>query len=179
MSKYRASYRPETTELLFAISSVSVHSAPFLLSGGRGRGQTGLPRRHGLLRSKRGSTLAAALALAFLIFAVTTASLLRVASSHAQITLRHHQASALYLAEAGIAQAAARLAVNPAYSGETGTRLSTGAFDVSVRPAGGRYLVTSIGYAASPLNKKPKKTVQAVLRVGGGSIVVTDWKEDL
>ena len=51
---------------------------------------------------KRGSTLAAVLALAFLVTAVTTISLARIACSWSQISSRHRQAKALFLAEAGV-----------------------------------------------------------------------------
>lgn len=132
----------------------------------------------GILASKRGSTLALALGLTFLIFVITTASLVRVASSYTQVTTRHNQTSALYLAEAGIAKAAAQLAEDSAYSGEKGTQLPTGTFDVTVQPQGGSYVVTATGHANSALRNKPKKTVRATVVPAGGSARISNWRED-
>lgn len=132
---------------------------------------------HGL-RNNRGSTLAAALALAFLIFAVTTISLARVASIYAEANARHNQASALFLSEAGIRQAAHRLTQNPSYTGEKGTRLPTGYFDVSVAQGQGSYVVTSTGYADSAFKRHPRKTVRASVSVSGRSFRVSDWREN-
>ena len=132
---------------------------------------------------QRGSTLAAALALVFLIFAVTTILLARVASIYSESGVRRSQTSALFLAEAGIQKAAHRLTQNPTYTGEKATRLPTGAFDVSVTRSGAGYAVTSTGYADSPLRRHPKRTVRATVRIlslskGGRSFRIADWREN-
>jgi uncharacterized protein YraI len=127
---------------------------------------------------RRGSTLAAALALAFLVFVITTVSLARVAATIARVNLRHQQANALFLAEAGVRKAAHELMANRAYTGERGTRLPTGSFDVSVSKAGGGYTVTSTGRAASPFPHKARTTVRAVVTIiGAGSFRISDWRE--
>lgn len=127
----------------------------------------------------RGSTLAVALALAFLIFGITSICLSRVAASYAQIAGKHDRASALYLAEAGVQNAARQLSADQGYTGETGSRLPTGTFDVKVTKSGAGYVITSTGYADSPFKKKPRKTVQAtVLISGSGSFSISDWRED-
>lgn len=123
--------------------------------------------------------MAAALALAFLIFAVTTISLARVASIYAEASARHNQASALFLAEAGIRQAAHSLAKNPSYSGEKGTRLTTGYFDVSAARGPAGYVVTSTGYADSPFRAHPRKTVRATVSISGSSFRISDWRDNL
>jgi len=126
----------------------------------------------------RGSTLAAALALAFLIFAVTTISVGRVAGGYRQVTMRHNQTTALFLAEAGVQSAGAHLLANRAYSGEQGTRLETGSFDTSVTPGDGGYVVRSTGHADSALGAKPRTTVQATIRLSGRSFRVVNWREN-
>lgn len=131
-----------------------------------------------LLRSRRGSTLAAALALVFLIFAVTTISLARVASIYAEANARHNQASALFLADAGLHKAAHRLAQDSSYAGEKGTRLPTGYFDVRMTHGSGGFIVTSTGYADSPFKRHPRKTVRATVTVAGRSFAISDWREN-
>ena len=127
----------------------------------------------------RGGTLAAALALAFLIFVITTASLVRVASSATQVRLRHTQATALFLAEAGIQKAARSLLADNSYTGETGAKLPTGTFDTRVARSEADYVVTSTGHANSPANRGSRKTVQATVRVQSAkSFRITDWRED-
>jgi len=129
--------------------------------------------------SQSGSVLVAALALAFLVFAITTASLMRVAALAAQVGIRHAQQSALLLAEAGIQKAAYQLVREPGYAGETGTRLPTGSFDVKVQRQGNRFLVTSTGRADSPFKNKPRKTLRASIRiVGPKGFQVLDWREN-
>lgn len=128
--------------------------------------------------NRRGSTLAAALALVFLIFAVTTIMLARVASIYSDAGARRGQTSALFLADAGIQKAAHRLARDPSYAGEKGTRLPTGSFDVSVTRGGAGYAVTSTGYAESPLKRHPKRTVRATVLVTGRSFRIADWREN-
>ena len=129
--------------------------------------------------SRSGTILVAALALAFLIFAVTTASLMRVASSAALVNIRHAQQSALFLAEAGIQKAAYRLMREPSYTGETGTRLPTGSFDVKVQRHGQRFLVTSTGRVDSPFKNKPRKTLRASIRImSPKGFQVLDWREN-
>ena len=130
-------------------------------------------------RTDRGSTLAAALALAFLMFAITTVCLVRVAASYSQMKMRHNQASALFLAEAGIQKAASRLLTDRSYTGEKGTRLPTGSFDVIVTRAGGGYVVTSTGYPDTPFKHKFHKTVRATIAItGAGAFRVSDWREN-
>lgn len=127
---------------------------------------------------RRGSTLAAALALAFLVTAITTISLARIACSWAQISSRHKQAKALFLAEAGVRKAGQLLTTDRSYTGESGTRLPTGTFDVTVRQAGGGYEVTSTGAADSAIKLGRKRTVQATIRLGGGeSFRIENWRE--
>ena len=128
--------------------------------------------------ARRGSTFVAAIALVFLIFAVTAVVLVRVATIYAQAAARHNSARALFLAEAGIQKAAHSLASNAAYTGERGTKLATGTFDVTVSRGGGGYVVTSTGHSNSPFRYKPKKTVRAVVRVSGGGSRISDWRED-
>lgn len=131
-----------------------------------------------VIGNKRGSTLSAALALVFLIFAITTISLARVAASYSNITRKHNLASALYLADAGLQEAAHRLTIDRDYRGETGTRLPTGTFDVKVESGSGGYIVTSTGRAATALKQHPKKTVRATVIVSGKSFRIADWRED-
>jgi Tfp pilus assembly protein PilX len=126
----------------------------------------------------RGSTLAAALALAFLIFAVTSICLARVASTYAEAGARHNQASALFLAEAGIRNAGHALVNNANYAGEKGTRLTTGCFDVSVTRGSGGYIVTSTGHVDSALKIHPRKTVRATISITGRSFRISDWREN-
>ncbi len=127
----------------------------------------------------RGGTLAAALALAFLIFVITTAALVRVASSATQVRLRHTQTTALFLAEAGIQKAARSLLADNSYTGETDVKLPTGTFDVHVARSGADYVVTSTGHATSPTNRGSRKTVRATVRVQSAkSFRITDWRED-
>ena len=131
-----------------------------------------------IIGNSRGSTLAAALGLVFLIFAITTISLGRVASTYAQMAEQHDLASALFLADAGLQNAAHRLTIDRAYSGEKGTRLPTGKFDVKVEPAAGGYVVTSTGHAGTALRRHPRKTVRAVVFVTGRSFRISDWREN-
>jgi hypothetical protein len=132
-----------------------------------------------MARSKRGSTLAAALALVFLIFLVTCASLARVASSWTQVGLRHRQSSALLLAEAGIQNAAHRLLRDEAYTGERSVALPTGTFNVSVDRSGSDYIVTSTGYVKSPIKSGLRKTIRATVIISGSdSFRIMNWKED-
>lgn len=127
---------------------------------------------------RRGSTLVAAVALVFLIMAVTTICLARIASIYAESGRQRGQTSALYLAEAGIQKAAHMLVGNPSYAGEKGTRLPTGSFDVQVARNGAGCAITSTGFADSPLAKHPKRTVRATVTVTRGSFRVTDWREN-
>lgn len=130
------------------------------------------------LRLRRGSALAASLALAFLIFAVATTSVLRIASSYTRITSRHLQTAALFAAEAGVRNAAARLAIDRSYSGEKDGVLPTGSFDVSVAREGDKFVVTSTGRSESA-RMSGRKTVRAVVRLAGdGSFRIGDWRED-
>ena len=126
----------------------------------------------------RGSTFVAAIALVFLIFAVTAVTLVRVASIYAQAAARHNSTRALFLAEAGIQKAAHRLASDAAYTGERGTKLATGTFDVTLSRGNGGYVVTSTGHSDSAFKLKPKKTVRAIVKVSGGSFGIADWRED-
>lgn len=129
--------------------------------------------------ANRGSTLAVALALAFLIFGITSICLSRVAASYAQIAGKQDRASALYLAEAGVQKAARRLLADRNYGGETGATLPTGAYYVKVTKSGADYVITSTGLADSPFKKKTRKTVQATVQVTGpGSFRIVDWRED-
>ena len=155
-----------------AVSSKRSARSPLVLS------RPGGPYRRASGAFGRGSTLVAALALVFLIMAVTTICLARIASIYAESGRQRGQTSALYLAEAGIQKAAHTLARNPSYAGEKGTRLPTGTFDVKVVRGGAGYAITSIGFADSPLAKHPKRTVRATLIVTGGSFRVTDWREN-
>ena len=131
-----------------------------------------------LSHGRRGGTLVAALTLVFLILAVTTICLARIASIYAENGRQRGGTAALYLAEAGIQKAAHALARNPSYAGEAGTRLPTGTFTVKVSRTGRTYDVTSTGFADSPLAKHPNRTVRATLIVTGGSFRVTDWREN-
>lgn len=133
---------------------------------------------HRVIANKRGSTLAAALGLAFLIFAVTTISLGRVAATYAHIAQQHNLASALYLADAGLQKAAHRLIIDKTYTGETGAQLPTGTFDVKVEPGRGGYVVTSTGHAAAAFKRHPRKTVRATVFVTGRSFRIADWREN-
>lgn len=127
----------------------------------------------------RGAVLVASLALAFLMAAMTTVVLMRSASLLGQASLRHKQASALFLAEAGVQKAAAEVLVDPKYSGERGTRLETGSFDVSVTREGRGFVITSTGFADSPFRRKPRQSVRAVvLPSGGGRFRIADWREN-
>lgn len=130
------------------------------------------------LCSGRGSTLAAALALAFLIFAVTAISMARVASIYAEATARRNQASALFLADAGIRKAAHSLVQDTSYTGEKATRLATGYFNVGVSREGGAYVATSTGYADSAFKRHPRKTVRASIAISGRSFHISDWREN-
>lgn len=141
------------------------------------RRETGDARR-AAVGCRRGSALAAALALAFLIFAVATTSLLRIASSYTRITSRHLQTAALFAAEAGVRNAAARLALDRSYSGGSGGALPTGSFDVSVARDGDAFVVTSTGRSVSA-RMSGRKTVRATVRLAGDrSFRIDDWRED-
>lgn len=129
-------------------------------------------------KGRRGSTLVAALALVFLILAVTTICLARIASIYAENGRQRGNTSALYLAEAGIQKAAHALARNPSYAGEVGTRLPTGSFAVKVARIGASYALTSTGVADSPLARHPTRTVRAILTLNGKSFRITDWREN-
>ncbi|MCX6345744.1 MAG: hypothetical protein NT018_11835 [Armatimonadetes bacterium] len=124
-----------------------------------------LCRREIFRRKNRGSTLAAALALVFLVFAITTVSLTRIACTSTQISMRHRQTTALFLAEAGIRKAGQQLSVNSKYSGETGTALPTGTFDIKVKAEANGYMVTSTGIAKSGIKTGQKRTVRALVNV--------------
>jgi hypothetical protein len=104
--------------------------------------------------------------------------LARVASIYSDAGARRGQTSAIFLADAGVQKAAHRLASDPSYVGEKGTRLPTGTFDVSVTHSGAGYAVTSTGYAESPLSRHPKRTVHATVMVTGRSFRITDWREN-
>lgn len=132
--------------------------------------------RRGL--GNRGGALAAAVALTFLLFAITLLSLARVAGSYTHVSLHHKQTTALFLAEAGIRKAALRLAQDATYAGEQGTRLPTGTFDVSVTPIDRVWVVTSTGCADTPFKTKPRKTVRATVTLAGGGFRIGDWRED-
>ena len=130
-------------------------------------------------RGDRGSTLAAALALAFLVFVITSACLIQVAASSAQIRVRHRQTSALFLAEAGIQKTAYHLLTDSSYSGERGAGLPGGRFDVTVTGKNGRFVVTSTGFADSPPTAGSKKTVRATVVIESTrSFRVADWREN-
>ena len=133
---------------------------------------------HRAIANNRGSTLAAAMGLAFLIFAITAIVLGRVAGSYAHTAQQHNLASALYLAEAGLQRAAHRLTIDKTYTGETGARLPTGTFDVKVEPGRGGYVVTSTGRAGTAPKLRPRKTVRATVLVSGRSFRITDWREN-
>lgn len=127
---------------------------------------------------RRGSTLAAVLALAFIVTAITTISLARIACSWSQISSRHRQAKALFLADAGVRKAGQMLLTDKTYAGEMGAKLPTGSFNIIVKPAGPAYEVTSTGIADSAIKLGRKRTVQAKIRlVGGQSFRVEDWRE--
>jgi Tfp pilus assembly protein PilX len=135
--------------------------------------------RHSFAREgNRGSVLVAALALVFLIVSITMVALMRGASLYAQAGLRHKQASALFLAEAGVQKAARELSRSKAYAGERGTRLATGSFDVAVAPSERGYEVTSTGHADSAFERKPRQTVRAVLVIRADSFRIADWREN-
>ena len=131
----------------------------------------------GVSGSRRGSTLAAALGLVFLIFAVTTIFLARVASTYSDVSGRRAMTSAVFLADAGIQKAAHRLLVDPSYPGEKGARLPTGSFDVSVSREGAGYSVTSTGRTDSALKSHPKRTVRAVVMLSSRSFRIVNWRE--
>lgn len=138
----------------------------------------GTPCLH-IKNRKSGSALVAALSLAFLIFAITTLSLAHVSSSFTQISMRHNQAKALFLAEAGIKKAGQQLLENKNYAGESGTRLATGSFDVIVAPNNGGYIVTSTGHADSPLKNGCRKRVRATIKIlNTESFRIANWRED-
>jgi hypothetical protein len=120
----------------------------------------------------------AALALVFLIFAVTSLYLGRIAGAYSQIIMRHGRTSALFLADAGVQKAAMRLLDDPDYSGEQGTKLATGRFDVKVTREGSAYIITSTGFADSPFKRKPKMTVQASVRLEGNGFRIMKWREN-
>jgi hypothetical protein len=127
----------------------------------------------------RGSVLVAALGLVFLIVGITTVSLMRAAALYTQAGLRHQQASALFLAEAGVQKAARELVRSEAYAGERGTRLDTGSFDVTVARTAQGFEVTSTGYAGSAFKRKPRQTVRAVVVPrGASSFRIVDWREN-
>lgn len=128
--------------------------------------------------ANRGSVLAAALALVFLIFSITSISLVRSATLFTQARTRHQQTVALFAAEAGIQKAAAELLANAGYSGEKGTQLATGSFDVAVRKAAQGYTVTSTGYAKSAFKQKPRMTVRARVVPSGEAFRILDWSEN-
>ncbi len=134
--------------------------------------------RSARIEGRRGSTLVAALALVFLILAVTTLCLARIASIYAESGRQRGRTTALYLAEAGLQKAAHALAHNPSYTGEDGARLPTGAFTVKVSRSGAAYGVTSTGFADSPLARHPRRTVRATVTIGVSSFRITDWRED-
>ncbi len=134
---------------------------------------------HRAIANRRGGTLTAALALVFLIFAVTVISLGRVAFIYTGIAHQHNMASALYLADAGLQKAALRLTSDHAYSGENGTRLPTGTFDVRVRRHGDGYIVTSTGHADSAMRRHgSKKTIRAMVVITGRFFRISDWREN-
>lgn len=131
------------------------------------------------IKSRRGSTLAAALALALLVFMITCASLARVAASWTQVGVRHRQSSALFLAEAGIQDAAHNLLKNKSYAGERGIIMPTGNFDTKIDQGDGGYIVTSTGHVKSPIKTSLRKTIQAKIVISGsGSFKIMDWRED-
>lgn len=138
-----------------------------------------LCRREIFRRKNRGSTLAAALALAFLVFAITTISLTRIACSWTQISMRHRQTTAFFLAEAGVRKAGQQLSMNGQYSGETSTALPTGTFDVLVKAEANGYMVTATGYAKSGIKTGRKRTVKALVNVvGRGSFRIKKWVDN-
>lgn len=119
------------------------------------------------------------MALVLLITLAVTASLAHVAATWAQISMRHKQTAALFLAEAGIQKAGQMLLEDRNYSGETSTRLTTGCFDVRVSSSVGGYVITSTGYADSAFKTGRKKTVQATIRLSGArSFRVVKWREN-
>lgn len=133
----------------------------------------------GMAKSSRGSALTAALALVFLIFLITCVSLARVAASWTQIGIRHRQSSALFLAEAGIHNAAHQLLKDRAYNGEKNVTMPTGTFDVTVDKTQEGFIVTSIGHVKSPINKSSRKTVQATIEIlDSDSFRITRWREN-
>ena len=149
------------------------------VSGGRHRPPAAAVSTTGALPlNRRGSTLAAALALVFLIFMIVSVSLTRIAASHAQMNMRHRQTSAQFIAEAGVQKAAHRLMADSAYSGERGTRLGDGGFDVSVSRLGGGFTITSTGYSGVAPANRSKKTIRARVEIDGGSFGVSDWREN-
>ncbi|MDO8589377.1 MAG: hypothetical protein Q7T82_20330 [Armatimonadota bacterium] len=128
---------------------------------------------------RKGSTLAAALALATLIFMIAIACLGRVAASYSQVSMRHGRTNALFLAEAGVQSAGQRLLADTAYAGEKNVSMPTGSFDVSVVRSGAGYSVTSKGRAKSPFKMKPTRTVRAMVTIAGGNrFRVSDWREN-
>jgi hypothetical protein len=119
-----------------------------------------------------------AVVMIFLVLAAVTISLAHVTTTWARISRDHKQASATFLAEAGIQMAGQRLLTDRNYSGQAGVKLPTGSFDVKVTRSPTGYNVTSIGFAESAVSVGRKKSIRAVVVVTGArSFKVTDWKE--
>ena len=130
------------------------------------------------VKSPRQGMMLVALTIVLLIFAVTTAGLLAVTSEHVGASASHRRAVALALAEAGLAQAAHRLASDPAYSSGRG-RLETGTFQVRVSagPDASRRIVTSTGMAEG-VAPKVRKSVEAELDISSpGALRLVYWRE--
>jgi hypothetical protein len=120
--------------------------------------------------------------LVFLSFVIILLGLLlnKLENEFASGAVVYHNLQALNLAEAGIEKAIYELTrTNGSYSGEKNTQLGNGIFSVTVQPAKGGYLITSIGKTRTAAKYTGRKVITVQLqRQSSNHWKILSWQEN-
>jgi Tfp pilus assembly protein PilX len=114
--------------------------------------------------ARRGAALMVALVTLLVVMLLTAAVLRSLIASHRQTRLNQYELQAQWLAEAGLARAAAQLANRPDYTGETWQATTsdspsaetTGIVKIAIQPsnrAGERVVTVTAQYPDHPLRR--------------------------
>jgi hypothetical protein len=117
-------------------------------------------------RDQRGSALLVALIL-LMVLGIGSAATWRALHFELEGTrVQGQQATAYFLAEAGLEKAVAMLRLDPAYTGEADTPLGAGGFTVRVTPLEpGAYHIESTGTLADVQTRQGRHVLTARLRL--------------